>query len=117
MKLPLKLICPAEDSSWSELLKTEREVQICRDIASRLKLAINIDEDAGKLYLGRLTPAPSPAAPWARVNAATIALIKNSEGLRLNSYVDAAGVWTVGYGHTGTDVGPAMTITNARANT
>lgn len=114
MKLPLKLICPAEDPSWSELLTTEREVQICRDIASRLKLAINIDEAAGKLYLGRLAPAPTPK-PSTQINAAGLALIKNSEGLRLSSYADAAGVWTVGYGHTGNDVTPGMTISQTRA--
>lgn len=30
-----------------------------------------------------------------------IELIKSHEGLRLASYVDSAGVWTIGYGHTG----------------
>ncbi|MGY4539622.1 lysozyme [Mucilaginibacter sp. UYNi724] len=29
-----------------------------------------------------------------------IAIIKNFEGLRLNSYQDIAGVWTIGYGST-----------------
>lgn len=29
-----------------------------------------------------------------------IELIKRFEGLRLNSYQDSAGVWTIGYGHT-----------------
>lgn len=53
MKLPLRLFCPAEDSTWSEELKTEREVQICKDIASRLSLPIRIDEEHGKLFLGR----------------------------------------------------------------
>lgn len=33
------------------------------------------------------------------------ALIENWEGLRLEPYADAVGVWTVGYGHTGPDVG------------
>jgi len=52
MKLPLRLFCPAEDHTWSEELRTEREVQICKDIASRLKLPIRVDEAQGKLYLG-----------------------------------------------------------------
>lgn len=30
-----------------------------------------------------------------------IDFIKSHEGLRLASYVDSAGVWTIGYGHTG----------------
>jgi len=43
-------------------------------------------------------------------------LIKSFEGLRLESYLCPAGVWTVGYGHTGDDVTPEMTITEDRAN-
>lgn len=31
-----------------------------------------------------------------------IALIKEFEGLRLLAYLDVAGVWTIGYGHTAT---------------
>ena len=30
--------------------------------------------------------------------------LKEFEGLRLEAYQDAAGVWTIGYGHTGRDV-------------
>lgn len=52
MKLPLRLFCPAEDHTWSEQLQTEREVQLCKDIASRLELPITIDQLHGKLYLG-----------------------------------------------------------------
>lgn len=35
---------------------------------------------------------------------AGLALTKQFEGLRLEAYQDCAGVWTVGYGHTGRDV-------------
>lgn len=41
--------------------------------------------------------------------------IKNFEGLRLQSYRDSAGVYTIGFGHTGSDVTPALVITAARA--
>ena len=34
------------------------------------------------------------------------ALLMRLEGLRLSAYKDQAGVWTVGYGHTGSDVRP-----------
>jgi lysozyme len=37
------------------------------------------------------------------------------EGLLLHSYPDSGGIWTVGYGHTGSEVGPGQTITKARA--
>lgn len=37
-------------------------------------------------------------------NNAGIALIKKFEGLRLRAYKCPAGIWTIGYGHTGPDV-------------
>lgn len=36
-----------------------------------------------------------------RINAATLALVKHFEGLYLEAYQCPAGVWTIGYGHTG----------------
>lgn len=49
-----------------------------------------------------------------RINAVGLDLIKDFEGLRLDSYRDAVGVWTIGYGHTRT-AGPGQRITNAEA--
>ena len=48
-------------------------------------------------------------------NDAGVDLIKESEGLRLVSYVCPAGKWTIGFGSTGPDVGPNMVITHAEA--
>ncbi|HHN72786.1 MAG TPA: lysozyme, partial [Thermopetrobacter sp.] len=49
-----------------------------------------------------------------RINEATLALIREFEGLRLTAYRDAAGVWTIGYGHTSMagppEVRPGMRI-------
>lgn len=42
-------------------------------------------------------------------------MLKKFEGLRLTAYQCAAGVWTIGYGHT-QNVTPAMTITQADAD-
>lgn len=42
-------------------------------------------------------------------------LIKSYEGLRLNSYLCPAGVWTIGYGHTG-DVQPNTKIDEKQAD-
>ena len=50
---------------------------------------------------------PSPAC---------LSLIKRSERCRLLSYQDSGGTWTVGWGHTGIDVGKHMTITQAWAD-
>ena len=51
------------------------------------------------------------------VNAAAIAIANFSEGCALRSYRDPAGVLTIGYGHTGPDVGAGMVITQVQANT
>ncbi|MGF7175837.1 lysozyme [Azospirillum doebereinerae] len=47
-----------------------------------------------------------------------IELVKAAEGLRLTAYPDPASggaPWTIGFGHTGADVHPGLTITQARA--
>lgn len=43
------------------------------------------------------------------------AFVARHEGLRLDSYTDAGGVWTVGYGHTGPEVHAGLRITPAKA--
>ena len=45
-----------------------------------------------------------------------ITLIKEFEGCRLQSYSCSAGVWTIGYGHTGKDIKEDMTITQQQAD-
>ena len=47
---------------------------------------------------------------------ATRTQIEQFEGLRLTAYQDVVGVWTIGYGHTGPDVTPGLTITQAQAD-
>lgn len=42
--------------------------------------------------------------------------IRGWESCRLKAYRDSGGVLTIGYGHTGKDVTPGMTITQAKAN-
>lgn len=44
-----------------------------------------------------------------------INLIRRFEGVRLTAYRCPAGIWTVGYGHTGSDVKQGLVITQARA--
>lgn len=48
------------------------------------------------------------------INRSGIELIKRFEGLRLTSYKCPAGIWTIGYGHTG-NVRAGIQITVARA--
>jgi lysozyme len=50
-----------------------------------------------------------------RVSQKGIDLIKKFEGLRLTAYVCPAGVLTIGYGHTGSDVKPGMKIDEKEA--
>ena len=56
----------------------------------------------------------NPVAATNRINAAGLELIKSFEGLRLNAYLDAVGVWTIGYGHTRT-AGPGQSVSFAGA--
>ena len=50
-----------------------------------------------------------------KIGQAGLALIKQYEGCRLAAYRCAAGVWTIGYGHTA-GVHSGMTITQAQAD-
>jgi len=43
-----------------------------------------------------------------KTSPAGLALIKRFEGLELEAYQDVAGVWTIGYGHTGPEVKPGL---------
>ena len=45
-----------------------------------------------------------------------LALTKQFEGCELKAYQDQVGVWTIGYGHTGTDVKKGLTITEEQAS-
>lgn len=49
-------------------------------------------------------------------DGAGIKLTSSEEGRRLTAYQDSVGVWTIGDGHTGPDVVPGMTITDAQAD-
>jgi lysozyme len=49
-------------------------------------------------------------------SAKGLALTEQFEGLRLTAYQDSVGVWTIGYGHTGSDVRPGLTITQQQAS-
>ena len=72
-------------------------------------------------------PSPNPSAPTGRPQGRTptmptltlsdrgLALTKSFEGLRLSAYQDSAGIWTIGYGHTGPDVHPNLTLTEPQA--
>ena len=44
-----------------------------------------------------------------------ITLIKKWESLQLKSYICPSGKWTIGYGHTGSDVVPNSTITEEQS--
>lgn len=49
-----------------------------------------------------------------KVNKEGLTLVKQFEGLKTTAYKCPAGVWTIGYGHTG-DVKPGMTVTDQEA--
>lgn len=54
-----------------------------------------------------------------RINQAGLELIKAAEGCEFTAYPDpgtGGDPWTIGYGHTGPEVKPGLTITQAIAN-
>ena len=76
-----------------------------------------LEEDADWIVKFRTAPAKPEPEPGAIsvINAAGLKLIKEFEGLRLDSYICPAGVWTIGYGSTGEHVYPGQTITEPAA--
>lgn len=50
-----------------------------------------------------------------KISEEGIKFIAEFEGLVLKSYQDIGGIWTIGYGHTGPEVGPNQTITAEKA--
>ena len=59
-------------------------------------------------------PLPDPALPWP-IPLEAVALIAESEGLRLRAYRCPAGVWTIGWGETD-GVHPGDTCTREQAD-
>lgn len=55
-----------------------------------------------KTILRVITKLFGKKSPKAPVKTRNTALIKHHEGLRLNAYLDPVGIWTIGWGHTGT---------------
>lgn len=56
----------------------------------------------------------SPATHNGKINASGLRILKTLEGLRLEAYLDAVGIWTIGYGTT-SGVVPGMQISPAQA--
>ena len=50
------------------------------------------------------------------IHAEGLALLKSFEGCKLSAYQDQGGVWTIGYGHTGTVAQPGATCDQAFAD-
>lgn len=50
-----------------------------------------------------------------KLNAEGVALIKTSESCRLTAYACPGGAWTIGYGHTGSEVHEGLRISAAEA--
>ena len=76
-----------------------------------------LEEDADWIVKYRSAPAKEEkeAGAISVINSAGLQLIKEFEGLRLDSYICPAGVWTVGYGSTGEHVYPGQHITEPEA--
>lgn len=51
-----------------------------------------------------------------QLGAAGLGIIKEFEGCRLAAYQDQRGIWTIGYGHTGSEVVEGLVWTQAQAD-
>jgi hypothetical protein len=92
MELPLTLVCPADKTDWTNQLNTAREVELCKSIASRLGLAININEDQKKLYLGR-SKTPTPPKDAVVTYPSGIAYVKPNAGATEAARYGTTGVY------------------------
>ena len=69
----------------------------------------------GNRWAGKVEGGGSSAAPT-KTGELGQELIKHFEGCRLDAYKCPAGVWTVGFGHTGPEVVPGYCITQPVAD-
>jgi GH24 family phage-related lysozyme (muramidase) len=78
--------------------------------------AVQIFKDSKVIALSPASPSNpfEPGKVVTGINTKGLKLLKSFEGLRLNAYIDAVGVLTIGYGTT-TGVFPGMQITEAQA--
>ncbi len=60
---------------------------------------------------------PKPSSSSGSINPKGLDIVKRFEGLSLTAYLDPVGIWTIGYGHTGPEVGPGDVITRTEAET
>lgn len=51
-----------------------------------------------------------------KISPKGVSIVKQFEGCRLDAYKCPAGIWTIGYGHTGKDVSPGMQIAQTEAD-
>ncbi|PSO51060.1 MAG: hypothetical protein BRC33_01555 [Cyanobacteria bacterium SW_9_44_58] len=91
-----------QDGQWQDVAPSDRE--IIASLSGKKVVSTGSVEGKGRIDLGE-----DPD-----VSKKGLSTLKNFEGLRLNSYQDSAGVWTVGYGHTDT-AKPGMSISRSRA--
>lgn len=54
--------------------------------------------------------------PFRPVPVAALNLVKKRETLRLTSYPDERGIWTIGWGHTDSTIGPNQTWSEDKSN-
>jgi spore coat assembly protein SafA len=116
----------SSSSSTHTVERGETLSQIARDNGVSLKDLIAANPqiaNPNRIYVGDRVNVPAAngdvAAPPQDGGASGLSqngldMIKGFEGLRLSAYQDSAGVWTIGYGHTG-NVKPGDRITQAQA--
>jgi len=72
---------------------------------------INDTKELPKTNSENKKQTPTTMVTSKKLNKEGLDLIKSFEGLKKESYKDIVGVWTIGYGTTGTDIGPNLVWT------
>ena len=76
--------------------------------------AVQVFKDGKVVNLAPVLPETNPFGGGKAINGKGLRLLKSFEGLRLDAYLDAVGILTIGYGTTG-GVFPGMHITEPEA--
>lgn len=96
-----------------------QSAKICRQFQQEKGLSIDgmvgPQTWAAAFKANNLTVPNSGGAATGAINSKGLELVKKFEGLELQAYRDPVGIWTIGYGHTGPEVGPGDVISRAEA--
>ena len=104
-------------SDFFKYYAEESQQKAAIDLLESQMPASLLQDDSGWVALFRSKPEPPPSTEQS-IGTKGFQLIKDFEGVRLAAYPDpgtGGDPWTIGYGHTGSEVKPGLKITQQQA--